>query len=299
MSASPYTANTFRHIARSSPWRWQTVRFELHRKFPNTPDGGAGHTWLPPADAPADAPGDAPADAPGGATGDRGNAARPRDAARHRDADPTLSLNCWVRRPGALRVETLDGKLLASTTRINESRDSLFISGNRKPWLLQPSLVNPVKDDDGFVVRRPEALYGEPAYGTGRAAAALDPVELAGDRPVPLEAPFANVAEIEDIATVSHHGRPAVEAVLTPNSSYRPLFPDAPLLFPGRTAVRIDLETGICVASQSLDGDTAGAGHWMVLLGVDEYMLDDLFEEVSMGLTDVRAHIPWDLGPNA
>ena len=285
MSASPYTASTFRHIARSSPWRWQTVRFELHRKFPSAPDGGAGHTWLQPADAPAGGAAGAPAG--------RGS------AAQSQDADPTLSLNCWVRRPGALRVETLDGKLLASTTRINESRDSLFISGNRKPWLLPPSLVNPVKDDNGFVVRRPEALYGEPAYGTGRAAAALDPVELAGDRPVPLEAPFANVAEIADIATVLHHGRQAVEAVLTPNSSYHPLFPNAPLLFPGRTAVRIDLETGICVASQSLDGDTAGAGHWMVLLGVDEYMLDDLFEEVSMGLTDVRAHIPWDLGPNA
>lgn len=289
MSASPYTADTFRHIARSSPWRWQTVRFELHRKFPNASDGGAGNTWVPPADAVAD---------PGNATR-AGARERARAAARSEEADPTLSLNCWVRRPGALRVETLDGKLLASTTRINESRDSLFISGNRKPWLLPPSLVNPVKDADGFVVRRPEALYGEPAYGSGRAAAALDPVELAGDRPVPLEAPFANVAEIADIAAVSHHGRSAVEAVLTPNPSYHPLFPEAPLLFPGRTAVRIDLETGICVASQSLDGDTAGAGHWIVLLGVDEYMLDDLFEEVSMGLTDVRAHIPWDLGPNA
>lgn len=272
MSASPYTADAFRHICRSSPWRWQTVRFELHRKFPNTADGGAGNSWVPPTAA--------------------GGAAAP-------GTDPALSLNCWVRRPGALRVETQDGKLLASTTKINESRDSLFISGNRKPWLLQPSLVNPVKDDAGFVVRRPEARYGEPAYGSGRAAAALDPVELAGERPVPLEAPFANVAEIDDIAAVSHHGRAAVEAVLTPNSSYHPVFADAPLLFPGRTAVRIDLDTGICVASQSLDGATAGAGHWMVLLGIDEYMLDDLFEEVSMGLTDVRAHIPWDLGPNA
>lgn len=37
----------------------------------------------------------------------------------------------------------------------------------------------------------------------------------------------------------------------------------------------------------------------MLLLGVDEYMLDDLFEEVSMNLTDVRAHIPWELGPNS
>jgi hypothetical protein len=30
---------------------------------------------------------------------------------------------------------------------------------------------------------------------------------------------------------------------------------------------------------------------------VDEYMLDDLFLEVSMGLTDVRQHIPWNVGP--
>ena len=127
-------------------------------------------------------------------------------------------MNCWVRRPGALRVETLDGKLLASTTKINESQDSLFISGSRKPWLLTPALVNPVKDNDGFVVRRPEARYGEPAYGTGRSAAALDPVELAGERPVPLEAPFANVAEIADIAPLSHHGRTATD----PSSPMRP-----------------------------------------------------------------------------
>ena len=279
MSESPYTADTFRHICRSSPWRWQSVRFELHRKFPNTLHGGSGKVWVPEPDAAGDA-----------GVVDRASAV---------DVNPELSLNCWVRRPGALRVETLEGELLASTTKINESRDSLFISGSRKPWLLQPSLVNPVKDNAGYVVRRPEARYGEPAYGSGRSASALDPVELAGERPVPLEAPFANVAEIDDIATVSHHGREAVEAVLTPNSSYHPLFAEAPLLFPGRTAVRIDLETGICVASQSLDGATAGAGHWMVLLGIDEYMLDDLFEEVSMGLTDVRAHIPWDLGPTS
>lgn len=274
MSDTQYTANVFRHLCRSSPWRWQSVRFELHRRFPSASDGGPGLAWIPSAAAVAGP----------------GAAARPA---------PVLAMNCWVRRPGALRVETLEGKLLASTTKINESRDSLFISGHRKPWLLPPSLVNPVKDDYGFVVRRPEALYGEPAYGSGRAAASLDPVELAGEKPVPLEAPFANVAEIEDIAVVSHHGREAVEAVLTPNTSYAPVFADAPLLFPGRTAVRIDVQTGICVASQSLDGDTAGAGHAMVLHGVDEYMLDDLFEEISMGLTDVRAHIPWDIGPNA
>ncbi len=260
MTALPLTPDTFRHVCRSSPWRWQSLRFQLHRR-----DATAVRQARAESGAPASG-GEMPA------------------------------MNCWVRRPGALRVETLEGELLASTTKINESRDSLYISGNRKPWLLRPSLVNPVKDADGYVVRRPEALYGEPAYSSGRFAAALDPVELAGERPVPLEAPFANVAEIADVAMVDHHGRPAVDAVLNANPSYVPLFPDAPLLYPGRTAVRIDLGTAVCVASQSLDGETAGAGHAMVLLGIDEYMLDDLFEEVSMGLTDVRAHIPWDLG---
>ncbi len=251
MSAFPLSAQSLRHLCRSSPWRWQTVRFALHQKLPfnvgdvadaaasNVPDGGRGQ----------------------------------------REGDSPAAVNCWVRRPGALRVEALDGALLASTTRINASRDALYISGNRKPWLLPPALVNPIKDDDGYVVRRPEALYGEPAYGTGRASAALDPVELAGERPVALEAPFANVAEILSMAHVTHHGRAAVEAVMSPNGSYRPAFAEAPLLFPGRTAVRLDVETGICVASQCLDGPAAGAGHWMVLLGVDEYMMDDLFEE--------------------
>jgi hypothetical protein len=223
-----------------------------------------------------------------------------------READPAPGgsaavalrpVKCWLRRPGALRVESLDGALLTSTTRINDSKDSLFVSGNRKPWLLPPYLVTPVYDDDGLVTRRPEASYGEPAYGSGRFAAALDPVELAGERPVPLEHAFANVAEIDTAVTVTHQGRPAVEAILTPNDSYSPLFPDTPLLYPGRTAIRIDQGTGVCVASQSLDGASSGAGHWMNILGVDEYMLDDLFEEVSMGLTDVRRHIPWNVGP--
>ena len=36
-------------------------------------------------------------------------------------------------------------------------------------------------------------------------------------------------------------------------------------------------------------------GHWIRILGVDEYMLDDLFLAESMNLTDVRRHISWEL----
>jgi hypothetical protein len=205
---------------------------------------------------------------------------------------------CWLRRPGALRVELLDGTLLQSSTGINDSRDGVFISGNRKPWYLPPHLVTPVYDADGLVRRRPEAAYGEPFFGTERFAALLDPVELAGSAPVPLDFPFANPTEPGPLTVVDHEGRPAWECVATPNAGYRPASVEHPLLYPGRTALRIDVGTGVCVASQSLDGDAAGAGHWMAIAAVDEYMLDDLFLETSFGLTDVRAHIPWDVGPD-
>jgi hypothetical protein len=57
--------------------------------------------------------------------------------------------------------------------------------------------------------------------------------------------------------------------------------------------VRVDGGTGVCVASSWLDGPAGG--HWLKILAVDEYMLDDLFLAESMNLTDVRSHISWDI----
>lgn len=203
----------------------------------------------------------------------------------------------WLRRPGALRLETRDGLLLHSTTGINDSRDDFYVSSTRRSWLLPAHLVAPVYDDAGLVRRRPEAAYGEPSFGNGRLAAALDPVELAGNAPAPLEFPHLNPVELDAIREVGHEGRPAMEAVVTAGRNYSPADPSAPLAHPGRTLIRIDAGTGVCVASRSLDGDDAGVGHWLKILAVDEYMLDDLFLAESMNLTDVRRHIPWDIGP--
>ncbi|WP_309990896.1 hypothetical protein [Paenarthrobacter nitroguajacolicus] len=208
-------------------------------------------------------------------------------------------VRAWLRRPGALRLETPDGQLLHSTTGINDSRDGFYVSATRRSWLLPPHLVTPVYDDVGLVRRRPEAAYGEPAFGNGRLAAALDPVELAGNSPVPIEFPDTNRVFMEEPREVDHEGRPALETIVTPSRAYVPSDPKEPLVHPGRTLLRIDAGTGVCVASQSLDGDTSGKGHWLKILGVDEYMLDDLFLAESMNLTDVRRHIPWDIGPAA
>lgn len=264
-------AAAFRHLCRSSPWKWQTLRFEyLDRPY----DGGPVAPETPP------------------------------DLVR-----------AWLRRPGALRLETADGLVLESTTGINDSRDVFYVRSTRKTWLLPPHLVTPVYDDHGLVRRRPEAAYGEPGFGNGRFAAALDPVELAGNAPVPLEFPNANAVELGPVTDVVHEGRPALEATVAPNPGYRPGDPSAPLCRPGRTQVRIDTGTGVCVASRWLDGGRSVAGqklpgpggsgpeeygqeeygHWIRILAVDEYMLDDLFLAESMNLTDVRRHISWEL----
>lgn len=263
-------AAAFRRLCRSSPWRWETLRFEVEWSAPTAKgtvsgDDGAGAGSAVPGSAHAPSP------------------------------LPVPRVRAWLRRPDALRVENPEGGLLFSTTGINESRDAFYVSGSRKSWLLPPRLTTPVYDHDGFVRRRPEAAYGDPVFADPRWAAMLDPVELAGNAPVPLEFPFSNVVEIQSLADVEHAGRPAVEAVVSPNQTYRAATAGSPLVTPGRTRVRIDRQTGVCVFSEALGGDDLGQGHSLRILGVDEYMLDDLFVEHSMHLTDVRDHIPWVL----
>lgn len=245
-------AEIFRCLCRSSPWKWETLRFELRAVKSGAPE-----------------------------------------------TEPTAgALRAWTRRPGALRVESIDGKLLYSTTGINDSRDGFYVSSTRKSWLLPPHLVTPVFNDINLVRRRPEAAYGEPAFGNGRWSAMLDPVELAGSAPVAYEVPYANPVEIHELREGEHEGRPVLEALVSPNQTYTPYDAGHPLLPHGRTEVRIDWRTGICVSAISADGPQAGDGHSLTIFGVDEYMLDDLFLEVSMNLTDVREHIPWPVRPH-
>jgi hypothetical protein len=253
-------AMKFRNLCRSSPWKWQSLRFE----------------YLDSA-------------APGSASG-------AEEAAPRQGALPTEGVvRAWLRRPGALRLESADAAVLHSTTGINDSKDGFYISSTRKSWLLPPQLVTPVYDDGGLVRRRPEAAYGEPCFGNGRFAAALDPVELAGNAPVPIEFPNSNAVELGTVTALDHEGRPALESVVVPNAAYTPSYPGAPLCRPGRNLVRIDVGTGVCVASRWLEDESKLFGHWLRILAVDEYMLDDLFLAESMNLTDVRRHIPWEI----
>lgn len=248
VAASADLAATFRNLCRSSPWKWQSLRFEYwDQAFDSAPAPGAPF------------------------------------------------VRAWLRRPGALRLESRGGLVLHTTTGINDSRDVLYVSATRKSWLLPPSLVTPVYDGDGLVRRRPEAAYGEPGFGNGRFSAALDPVELAGNAPVPIEFPGSNALDLRELRYAGHEGRPALEAVAVPNVAYRPTDPAAPLCLPGMSRLRIDAATGVCVSSQSLEEATGEYGHWIHIIAVDEYMPDDLFLAESMNPTDVRRHVSWDI----
>lgn len=261
------SAETFRSLCRSSPWRWTALRFDVFWQNGKLPDDDGADAGPDPAAGAEPAAVDTP---PGG-------------------------IRAWLRRPEALRVESPDGELLFCTTSIHASRGDLYVSATRKSWLLPPRLVTPVYDHIGLVRRRPEAAYGEPFFEDPRFASMLDPVEFAGKAPVSFDTPFANLVEITSISQVEHEGRRALEAVLSPNHTYRPTAPGSPLIGAGSTAVRVDWETGVCVSTLALDGPLAGSGHSVRILGVDEYMLDELFVEDSVELTDVRAHIPWEV----
>lgn len=280
-------AAAFRRLCRSSPWRWTTLRFDVEWF---TGAGSPGPVPpMPPARSPV-APLDRQEDfVPVDALSAPALTGRPADTGS--EAVPRVS--AWLRRPDALRVEDPDGQLLFSTTSIHASRDASYVSGSRASWLLPPRLVTPVYDDDGLVRRRPEADYGDPVFGDARWAAMLDPVELAGPAPVPLEFPLSNVVEIHELAATRDAGRAVLEAVVSPNLTYTPQTAGFPLLEAGRTSLRIDRETAVCVYSEALDGPLRGHGHRLLIHASDEYMLDDLFVEQSMHLTDVRDHIPW------
>jgi hypothetical protein len=120
-----------------------------------------------------------------------------------------------------------------------------------------------------------------------RWVAALDPYELADgvdDEP--------GVA-VHDLRAVTHHGRPAWEAVLVPTAAYEPRCGCCPLLrsresdlleglpllpeYAEAHRVRLDVETGVCVLTTEVGGPSPGAGHDTVLLGVDEPAPDTLF----------------------
>ena len=244
---STVSEESFAALCRSSPWRWDTVRFTLY--------------WV---------------------SEDPDSAARP--------------VRVWLRRPSDVRVETLQGDVLYASTSLERSRDDFYVTDTSRSWLLPPALVSPVYDDDGFVVRRPEAAYGDPIFGGGRWQAILDPVECVGPAPTPPYLPEQRPSQLSSVVAGAFAKRRVWCATVEPTVRYRPVTANHPLA-PGPTRIAVDTATGVCVYSHVLRGPYAGQGHRLVIEAVDEYQLDDLFTQQDFNLTDVSRHVPWPVLP--
>ena len=128
-------------------------------------------------------------------------------------------------------------------------------------------------------------------FGDYQWVAMLDPVELADGRGRASERrPEGTV--LSELAEVTHHGRPAWEALAVPTAEYAPRCPCCPLLLHTETAmppppdtlrpdvhrVRLDLQTGVCVYVSEIGGTHEGWTLDVRIQAVDEPMEDALFE---------------------
>ena len=156
--------------------------------------------------------------------------------------------------------------------------------------------IDPIYDDDGLVVRRPEAAYGDPIFGGGRWQAILDPVECVGPAPTPPYLPEQRPSQLSSVVAGAFAKRRVWCATVEPTVRYRPVTANHPLA-PGPTRIAVDTATGVCVYSHVLRGPYAGQGHRLVIEAVDEYQLDDLFTQQDFNLTDVSRHVPWPVLP--
>ncbi|RVW06618.1 hypothetical protein [Rhodococcus spongiicola] len=234
--SSSLTAERFRRLARSSPWRWQSLEFH----------------W-----------------------------------STHRDA----RRRAWIRRPGDLRVEDADGRLVqvSSESKPPQGARAYLTSGyGRAPIPVRwPSQVEPVYADDGLVAAVPDAIdidYDRPFFESYHWVAMLNPIELA-DRVHDRDAAESAPVELRDLTVVEHHGRPAWQATAQPTAAYDPRCSCCPLLSgefddehdvwaPGPPSlVRLDEQTGVCVRIECNEDVALD----VEIVGVDLRLDNDLF----------------------
>ncbi|NLE79238.1 MAG: hypothetical protein GX610_06570 [Rhodococcus sp.] len=218
------TPARFRALARSSPWRWNTVTFDWH------------------------------------------------------DPHVTDPSRAWIRRPAALRVERPLGRCITTST-VDRPFDGMMRAKPGGPLLpvegVWPTDARPPFDADGFVASRPDSFdvdYDQPFHQNYHWVAMLDPVEFADDG-----------VDLSDVRPVSHHGRAAWEARVTPNGSYDPRCPCCSLL-PGDDSstqfapavIRLDVTTGICVHIERIQPERA-VNLDVHIISVDTPLSDTLF----------------------
>ncbi|MHB8295724.1 MAG: hypothetical protein ACYDH5_14090 [Acidimicrobiales bacterium] len=250
------TAERFRALARSSPWRWRTLRFTVSwQGYPSVPATTAVRAWLARPDAlrvesldgtllvATDEP-----PRPGSyamlTTG--GGQVLP-DPPPALEVAPVYGSDCLVaERPGAARYD-----------------DPMYQSYH---WV---AMLDPVEMADG----------ADPRW----------PVGAAVEAPVVLD----EVVEVDHGGRTAWEARARPGATYWPRCACCPLLPssqsvalDSPGMQPGFVfadahRIRLDLQTGVCVGSEELGGPHNGWGHHVQIEAVDEPMPASLFQRPS------------------
>lgn len=261
------TVDRFAALARSSPWRWRTLRFTVAwRGALNAPHPGV-RAWVR-----------------------RPDGLRVQDlttgtllvaaiSPRLREHGPVSGPQGWARR--AVVYRPTDPR----ATPPDLDQDGLV---TRRP----PTLAT--------------VLFDDPMYQNYRWVAMLDPAELADGHDWWRHEPAPAPVQIDALSEVEHHGRPAWQADLRPTTTYDPRCSCCALLFsaasedreagnggpvlrdrdPGlRYAdahrVRLDVATGVCVYTEELGGSRPGTGHDLSIEAVDAPMPDELFQPIT------------------
>lgn len=269
------TVARFHALARSSPWRWTTLRFTWN-SFTG-PDGARPRTETDPVRAHLRRPGHLRIEDLDGRVQKTSIDTPSADQVGYRPDRKRLVRSRFLARPR--RRDSVSGQEVAST-----DMPSLPGTGDA-----------PKFGDDGLVIERPRAWAesDDPMWQNYTFVAALDPVELADPRGGRIG------TRVEDLRAVDHNGRPAWEATVHPTDDYDPRCPccslllapasftdvgetpDPGLRFPDAHWVRVDVETGVCVVAEQVGGSRAGTGHEAVIDAVDEEMPDELFSDSS------------------
>jgi hypothetical protein len=231
------TTDRFRGLARSSPWRWRALAFDLRRR----PVHGPEHTVH--------------------ATVERGVGLEVRlaDGERHRDAAARIRAG-WSEvgtgRHGILElpfawevpVEVDAHGFVVRRPATATSQDPIW---RDYQWV---AMLDPVELADG-VPGGPGADGGS-GPGPGPGADAAPPAAL----------------DVHRLDASVRHGRDTWWAEVAPREDYAPRCSCCPLLLDDATAflVALDVATGVCVHVEHLDGDHTGRGFSLDLHGVDE-----------------------------
>ena len=291
-------ADAFRALARSSPWRWRTLRFVRHETGPVADRRRAPvRAWL-----------------------------RRPDRLRVEDLDGGLRLveqqvpyaGAWpmpdgrlvgdgpVSRPDEggrtlLRATPPDGPVrprgaaLASGPPPGRAQDgelgaAVLVPGDQQRWSHGDTALPPWRDDGLVAHRSPHAAdHDAPMFNSYLWVAMLDPVELAEGEDD--EGVVAVPADLTDVVEVVHHGRRAWQAELVATAAYQPRCSCCPLLLHTDTdlpppagvvladshVVRLDVDTGVCVSVLQLGGTHHGWELDVEIEAVDEPMSDELF----------------------